>query len=501
MTQHRFPSTKAAVAASLLALVSACTTVGPDYKVPDAAVAKRGAAAAPFMGAAAQPFKAEPLPPEWWRLYHDKTLDGLIEKAFAANADLRVAAANLERAHAVLEEVEEHQRPEVETGASTAYGRISGAALAMPETLPNMGLYSGDLRVGYQVDLFGKIKRAIEAAAADQEAAQAASDLTHVTVAADTARAYADACSAGYQIKVAQRSVDLQQKFVSLTGKRVTRGRGIALDNSRARSQLEQLRAALPPLEAQRRTALYRLAVLTGEVPGKFPAKVAQCDTPPRVSAAIPVGDGAALLRRRPDIRQAERTLAAATARIGVATAELYPSVNLGLSVGSIGMIPGVGDANTFHFSLGPLINWSLPALSPARVHIAQARAGTEGALAHFDATVLNALRETESALTVYARELDRNAALKAARDQSGLASQQAARLFQFGRTDFLSALDAERTLANAESAVAASDAKLATDQVALFLALGGGWEAASAKHGAAKPSAHHGEKSAAASH
>jgi outer membrane protein TolC len=294
MTQHRFHVKQVAVAASLLALVSACTTVGPDYHVPDDAVAKRSAASAPFMGAAEQPFKAEPLPKQWWRLYHDATLDALIAKAFAANADLRVAAANLERAHAVLEEVEEHQRPELETGASTAYGRIAGAALAIPETLPNMGLYSGDLRVGYQVDLFGKIRRAIEAAEADQEAAQAASDLTHVTVAADTARAYADACSAGYQIKVAQRSVELQQKFVGLTGQRVARGRGIALDNSRARSQLEQLRAALPPLHAQRRTALYRLAVLTGEAPSKFPASVAQCDTAPRV------GGPAAPPARRP---------------------------------------------------------------------------------------------------------------------------------------------------------------------------------------------------------
>jgi NodT family efflux transporter outer membrane factor (OMF) lipoprotein len=485
MTQHRFPATKTAVAASLLALVSACTTVGPDYKVPDSAVAKRGAASAPLMGGAEQPFKSEPLPADWWRLYHDATLDGLIEKAFAANADLRVAAANLERAHAALEEVEEHKRPEIETSASTAYGRIAGAGLVRADTLPNMNLYSGDLAVGYQVDLFGKIRRAIEAAEADQEAMQAVNDLTHVTVAADTARAYADACSAGYQLKVAQHSLALQNKFVDLTEARATRGRGIALDNSRARSQLEQLRAALPPLEAQRRTALYRLAVLTGEVPSKFPAKVAQCDTPPRVSSTIPVGDGAALLRRRPDIRQAERTLAGATARIGVATAELYPSVNLGLSVGSLGLLEGIGNSNTFHFALGPLINWSLPALSPARVHIAQAKAGTAAALAHFDATVLNALREAESALTVYARELDRNAALKASRDQSALASEQSAKLYKFGRTDFLSALDAERSLAGAESAVAASDAKLATDQVALFLALGGGWESAAAKHGA----------------
>jgi outer membrane protein TolC len=142
------------------------------------------------------------------------------------------------------------------------------------------------------------------------------------------------------------------------------------------------------------------------------------------------------------------------------------------------------GDANTWKFTLGPLIQWSLPATSSARSHIAQAEANTAGSLAKFDSVVLNALRETESALTVYARELDRNAALRAARDQSALASRQTAKLYQFGRTDFLAALDADRTLANAESVLAASDAQLAADQVQLFLALGGGWENTHAKHG-----------------
>jgi NodT family efflux transporter outer membrane factor (OMF) lipoprotein len=470
-----------AAALPLLAALAACTTVGPDYKLPAEAVAQRAGAAAPFMGAAETPFKGEPLPQDWWRLYHDSTLDGLIAKAFAANADLRVAAANLARSHAVLEETEEKKRPEVDMNAAPGYGRIAGASLAIPEKLPDMGLYSTEVRVSYQLDLFGKIRRAIEAAEADQEAARAASDLAHVTVAADTARAWADACSAGYQLKVARHSVDLQQQFADLTAERVKLGRGIALDTSRVRAQLEQLRAALPPLEAQRRTALYRLAVLTGEVPSKFPQEVATCDTPPRVLAPIPVGDGAALLRRRPDIRQAERTLAGATARIGVATAELYPSINLGLSAGSVGMLDNVGAANTWHYGLGPLISWNLPATSSARVHIAQANAATAGALARFDAVVLGALRETESALTVYARELDRNEALKAAREQSALAAAQAGKLYRYGRADLLSTLDAERVLASADSAVAASDALLATDQVALFLALGGGWESAAA--------------------
>ncbi len=348
MKMHRYLSTAgSALTLTALALLAACTTVGPDYRVPQEAVIKREAANAPLMGAREAPFKPDPLPADWWRLYQDPVLDRLIAKAFSANAELRVAAANLERAHAVLEEVEEHKRPEIEMGAAPLYGRIAGASIGLPEQLPRTGIYDGDIKVAYQVDMWGRIRGAIEAAHADREAAQAASDLAHVMVAADTTRAYADACSAGYQLKVARQSVALQQEFARLTAERVRRGRGIAIDNSRAQAQLEQLRANLPPLEARRRTALYRLAVLSGEVPSQFPPDVARCATPPRVASAVPVGDGAALLRRRPDVRQAERRLAAATARIGVATAELYPNITLGASFGGVGFMEQFGDAST----------------------------------------------------------------------------------------------------------------------------------------------------------
>jgi outer membrane protein TolC len=160
-----------------------------------------------------------------------------------------------------------------------------------------------------------------------------------------------------------------------------------------------------------------------------------------------------------------------------VATSELYPQVSLGLSAGSAGSLSSFGEGNTLRYSLGPLITWSLPSTGSARMHIAQAEASTAASLARFDGVVLNALRETETALTEYARELDRHAALQAARDQSALASRQAARLYRLGRSDFLTTLDAERTLASSEAAVAASAARLAADQVSLFLALGGGWE------------------------
>lgn len=462
---------------ALAAALAACSTVGPNYAVPEQAVVKRPEAAAPFLGTQEAVYKQEPLPAHWWRLYDDPVLDQLIQKALAANTDLRVASANLARTRAVLDQTEEERKPEVSVSAAPGVGRSSGVTAGSKTALPDRFNYDAGLHVSYQTDMFGKIARAVEAANADTQAAQAAVDLVRVTVAADTARAYADACAAVRQISVAQQSVELQQKFVALTDQRTHAGRGTAIDSARARSQLAQLQAALPPLQAQHRTAHYRLAALTGQTPAEMNMHLLQCQAAPRLTTQIPVGDGAALLRRRPDIRQAERNLAAATARIGVATADLYPNISIGASVGSTGLLDHFGAGNAFRWSLGPLISWTLPDTGAARSRIAQAEAGTDGALAKFDGTVLTALKEVESAMTVYARELDRNAALKTARDESALAADQSHRLYQYGRIDFLSVLDADRTLAATDAAWAASDATLAADQIALFLALGGGWE------------------------
>jgi len=470
----------ATLAGAVLLAVSACTTVGPDYKVPEKAAINNQDASRPFLSAHERIYAAGDLPAKWWRLYDDPILDRLIEQALAANTDLRIASANLARARAVLEEAQVPLQPSVSVSAAPAYGRASAAAKGLSERLPDMWSQDVGVGVSYQIDLFGKIARGIESASADEQVAQAAYDLVRITVAADTARAYAESCSSGYQIRVAKRSVDLQQQFLSSTQDMVRFGRGTALDTSRARSQLEQRRAALPPLEAQRRSALYRLAVLTGQVPSALVGRIGQCERIPQLANPIPVGDGASLLKRRPDIRQAERSLASATARIGVATADLYPNISLGFSVGSTGPMDRLGHVDAFRWGLGPLISWTFPDTGSARSRIAQAEAGNDAALARFDASVLNALRETETSLTSYARELDRNRLLKAARDQSALASKQAKTLYRYGRTDFLTALDAERTLANDESTLAASSAKLASEQIGLFLALGGGWETGS---------------------
>jgi multidrug efflux system outer membrane protein len=462
------------VAVVMLGLLAACGTVGPDYRVPPKAVVKRPGADAPFAGAAEAPFASAALPQQWWHLYQDPALDKLIGQAFAANTDLRVAAANLARARALEQETQAAANPALGVTAAPGYGRPSAAAKGLASPLPDGWSHDAGVGVSYQVDLFGKIARAVEAAGADTGAAQAGYDLARVTVAADTARAYVDACASVREMQVAQQSIGLQQKFVDLTEQRVRAGRSTAIDSSRARTQLEQLHAALPPLQAQHRNAQYRLTALTGQLPASLPLA---CEAAPRLAAQVPVGDGAALLRRRPDIRQAERALAAATARIGVATADLYPSISLGLSAGSSGPLSSLGAANALRWSLGPLISWTLPATGSARSRIAESEAGAAVALAHFDGVVLNALREVESALTTYARELDRNAALAAAREQAALASSQSHTLYRYGRMDFLGALDADRTLATADSALAASDAQLAADQVGLFLALGGGWE------------------------
>lgn len=470
---------KARVSLLLTALALAgCSAVGPDYKLPDAAAAKRPAAVAPFAEASgSQAYRQDALPEKWWSLYQEPVLDGLVAQALAANADLRVAAANLDRMQAVTREVQAQQQPAIAVNAAPGFGHVSGIQEFQPNVVPpNHWSYSMTAGVSYQLDLAGQIRRAIEAASRDAEAAQATYDVVRITVAAETAGAYADMCAAGMQLASAQQSVKLQRASLEAVQRLQNAGRSTLLDVSRARSQLAQLQASLPPFQARQHIALYRLAALTGRLPNEMPAALMACIMPPRLMQAIPVGDGAALLKRRPDIRQAERALAAATARIGVAMADLYPKISLGLSGGSAGPGAMFADRGTFSWSLGPLISWTVPNSGAAQARIAQAQAGNKAAFARFDAAVLNALSETESALASYARELDRNAILKTARDQSAQAADQARTLFEYGKTDYLTTLDADRTLADTQSALAASQAKLSADQIKLFLALGGGW-------------------------
>lgn len=469
----------AAVAVATGALLSGCAhvPVGPDYAAASPLAAVQSASAGPFLSGSDVAADTG-LPPNWWQLYQDPRLDALVTRAFAHNTDLRQAVANLERTQALEAEVHGPRRPTVTVNGGPGFGHVSGLALVQKDyEPPGRFTYSAGTTLSYQLDLFGQLRRAIEAAEADTGAARAAVDLVRVNVAGGTARAYAQVCAGGLRLRSANESVRLQEEAVRLAERLRQAGKVGEIDTARARGQLELLRASLPPLQAQRQNALYRLATLTGAAPRDFPAEVAGCDEPPRVAGLLPVGDGAALLRRRPDVRQAERSLAAASARIGVATADLYPKVVLGLSAGSSGFLNRFGNRESFSYSLGPLVSWTLPNTGVAQARIAQAESGTRMAAARFDGTVLRALLEIETALDAYARELDRHAALAAARDQSATVARQAQTLYVNGKTAQLDALDAMRTLAASEAGLAASQAELVDDQFAVFMALGGGWE------------------------
>lgn len=467
---RHLPARLPTLAAALL--LTACA-VGPDYTP----AATPPTATAPFASATPATATAAATPDDWWRLYSDPALDDLIRQAFAANTDLRVATANLRRARALLSEARGARLPTTTVTASAVEARQTVATAAGPVPFESE-FYRLGFDAAYEIDLYGRVTRSIQAARGDYEAEIAARDTVAISVAAETARAYADACSAANQLAVAERSLKLQQDSFDLTERRVSAGADSPVDAARARAQVETTRATIPTFAAERRSALFRLAVLTGKPPTEPDPRAAACTLAPRLTQPLPTGDGATLLKRRPDIRRADRQLAAATARIGIAIAELYPQVSLGASVTGQGITPGAVVSNQgFGFSIGPLISWTFPNIVAARARIAQARAGNEAALATFDGTILTALQETETALSDYQGTIDRNTALRAARDQSAEAARIIRLRYTAGAENFLAVLDAERTLANADAELARSDALLTTAQITVFKALGGGWE------------------------
>jgi NodT family efflux transporter outer membrane factor (OMF) lipoprotein len=399
-----------------------------------------------------------------------------VGEAFAANPDLRMAQANLERSQALLRQARAARQPTADVNFNPSYQQLSPEAYLHSGPVAPLALYDTGVSVSYELDLFGRLRRAVEAASAEDEAVRAAYDLTKVTVAAETARAYADACSAGEELVVTQRSLMLQMQSTEITQRLLQAGRAPTLDFTRSAGQVAQVKANIPALEARRTNALYRLAALTGHPPADYPKSVELCERAPRLLQPLPIGDGTALLRRRPDVREAERELAAATARVGIATADLYPRVTVGVTGGSTGATTDFLTVPTNRYGIGLEIHWEANR-SLARARIAEASAAGKLGLARFDGVVLTALRETESALTTYSRDLQRDDDLVTARARAGEAEQQAKRLYVGGKIDFLPLLDAQRSLAAADGALATSHAQLAADQVTIFLALGGGWE------------------------
>lgn len=461
-----------------LTSLAACRTVGPEYAVPPGSAFQRAEANAAFIDTGNPKVAAgAELPARWWELYQDDTLNALVQQALRDNVELKVADANLRRAAAVYEQALDAGGVEYEAEAGVSRAQLSAESFLLDHELPPINLADGKFAIAYQVDLFGKLKRASEAAHADEQSVAAALDLARVSLVAQVAGSYVEICHANHALQVAEHSLQLQQRSRQVTKRLIDAGRGTPPELARANAQVALLEASLPSLHAHRQASEYQLAALLGRTPGQLPDGVADCSTAPTLAQPLPVGDGRALLQRRPDVRQAERRLAAATARIGVATAELYPDIRLGASLGAAGLLEDFGAPLTRQWSIGPLISWTLPSSGThARIHATEA--GADAALAEFDHSVLQALRETQTALSRYANDLQRLQSLQTAQQQAALAASQNRRLYQGGRTPYLSSLDADRTLATADATLADAQAQVSRDQIQLFLALGGGWNA-----------------------
>lgn len=460
----------------LATLLVGCT-VGPDYTPPQ----PLDGAEAPLVSVQPKAETPDPVPDDWWRLYQDPLLDRFLAEAFDANADLAAAEANLSVARAALEAADAQRYPTTEVEVGGIYGRdaTTDEILELGKHRPKTTwLFQDVLDVSYEIDLFGHVRRTIEASKADAGAVAAARDLIRVTVAAETARAYANICTLGDRLAVARHSLEVVSHEASITAQRRAAGAASNFDVARTEALVAQVRAEIPPLQGQRRSALFQLTALLGRTPVHAPTEAEACTTPPRLAAAIPVGDGAALLKRRPDIREAERRLAGATARIGVATSELYPRVSLAGFDGGAAATPsdltsGVG----LTWGVGPSISWSFPNMTGPIARLHEANADASVALSNFDATLLTALKETEQALATYGAELDHRQALGDAQHKEHDAFDQARDQYVVGALSNLDLLTTEQALVASDAAVAASDAQLVQDQITLFKALGGGWQ------------------------
>ncbi|MDF0489983.1 efflux transporter outer membrane subunit [Sphingomonas sp. H39-1-10] len=459
--------------AFLPALLLAACVAGPDYHVPPAAIVNRPEAAAPFLGGKEAGVSQAELPPRWWRLYGDPRLDAYVEEALAANTDLRAADANLRRASAVVREAAAARTVSTGLNGQATGGRIGGPTAGLPAPFS----YALGFDVGYPLDLAGGIRRGIEAATAQAEAALAARDQVRVVVAAAVARNYARVCTGGVALSAARRVAAIQHATLTVAVRMARGGRGTRFDTDRARAAVFASEAAIPDILADRKAALLALAALMGRTPSEYPRDLETCAAIPTIARPIPVGNGAMLLRRRPDLRKAERMLAAATAGIGAAEAELYPNVSLGGSAGTAASVGRALGQRSFGFSLGPLVSWSFPNRKAVRARIEQAGADADAALAGFDGAVLVALQQTETALSAYARATDRLRDLERAANAAADASGDAERLQRFGRTPFLDVLNAQAGYADAQASLSAARASVVDRQIDLFLALGGGWD------------------------
>lgn len=447
--------------------LGACASVGPDYAPPPTAPVN-------FTNATGTGLTPEQIETRWWQRFADPTLDRLVERALAANHDLRIAAARLKEARAISRDVELDRLPTVTASADAVRGRQSEVEARGADR--DLERYRLGFDAAWELDLFGRVRRGIEAARAEAEGAAAGVRDARVSVIAEVARNYFEWRGAQLQLTVAERNLANQRETLRLTELRLAAGRGTALDTARASAQLNATAAVIPLYEIATKQAEHRLAVLIGARPGDFTLAAPATLAP--LTASFPIGKPEELLRRRPDIRMAERALAASTARVGVATAELFPRLSvtgfLGFAAAGSGDLGGSGSRT---WLAAPALSWAAFDLGSVRARLRASEARAEAALAYYEQTVLRALEETENAFVQFGREQARVQHLRAAAAAAAQATELARIRYREGVADFLALLDAERTQLEADSRVAQGEARAYTALVAVYKALGGGWE------------------------
>ncbi|MEE1865785.1 TolC family protein [Pseudomonas auratipiscis] len=457
---------------SLLVLALAACAVGPDYQAPDTATAQLSAANAPGAKGAFDPSRFESV---WWKQFDDPVLNQLVSQSLQGNRELRIAFARLKAARAIRDDVSNDTLPTVTSRASSDLGK--GQIPGQSDDRVNSERYDLGLDMAWELDLFGRIQRQLEASEAQQDAAQADLQQLQVSLIAELVDAYGQLRGAQLREKIALANLKTQQDSRGITETLRDAGVGNDLDVVRADARLAEVEASVPQLQAEQVRARNRIATLLGQRPEALAIDLSPAQLP-AIAKALPVGDPGELLKRRPDIRSAERQLAAATANIGVATADLFPRVSLS---GFLGFTAArgsqLGSSAAQAWALGPSITWAAFDLGSVRARLRGANADAEGALANYEQQVLLALEESENAFSDYSKRQQRLLALLRQSEASRKAADLASIRYREGTVDYLVLLDAERERLSAEDAQAQGEVDLYRGIVAIYKALGGGWQ------------------------
>lgn len=450
-------------------VLAGCASVGPDYHAPKEAPVT-------LQGVDTTQQQATDFQAQWWKQFGDPTLDSLIVRAAKNAPDLRIAVARLKQARAALGSEESRQIPDVSTGVS--YSRARQQQPGFSDQRSTVTSYQAGFDASWELDLFGGIRRSVEAARADADAGEAALQNAQVSLFAEVARNYFDLRGTQLRIDVAKRDITNQQDSLKVIAARVEVGTGAEQDLASAKARLAAVEAQLPVLETQARADQFRIAVLLGERPGDLDADLSPATFKP-IDVSLAIGGADEVLSRRPDIRIAERQLAAANARIGVAKADWFPHISLGGFVGFLaGRSNDFGGAQSRAWSIAPSISWQGLNVQRVNAGVKGAKAQAEEARANYDRTVLGALEDVDNSLVGFNLQRERVAKLIVQADESRKAAQLAKLRYDAGRTDYLELLDAERTQLSAEDQLAEAEAAINTRAVQLYKALGGGWQA-----------------------